>query len=313
MIRGRRNRAPAYAAWPACLSGSGRAFRRPKFLNPDGKVNRARLAEPAFGAGSGRSVADSGTEPDRSSRRDPESGRVDGRCGPDAIPHAIAMVEAALILEAGAWERFDRIVVVTCRAEQRIERWAGAESGWKRARREVSGGWPPNYRTKRRSKSRLCDRQLRLARGNQLQVAAISEKLQNESQTWQSAEDRCRLRSVQIETRNKMKLLRLFFLAMILAGAFFYFTTYRSGRMQIPPAWLSRPTTSWKSPKLPPPSPSMPKSRTTSGLSQEYRFGREHHFAGRAFDFFYGAGAARRARDRASLSIKKATSLPTTT
>jgi dephospho-CoA kinase len=34
------------------------------------------------------------------------------------------MVEAALILEAGAAERFDRLVVVTCRPEQRIQRWA---------------------------------------------------------------------------------------------------------------------------------------------------------------------------------------------
>jgi dephospho-CoA kinase len=39
-------------------------------------------------------------------------------------PHAVAMVEAALILEAGAARRFDRLVVVTCRPEQRIQRWA---------------------------------------------------------------------------------------------------------------------------------------------------------------------------------------------
>ena len=39
-------------------------------------------------------------------------------------PHAIAMVEAALILEASMAEGFDRLVVVTCRPEQRVERWA---------------------------------------------------------------------------------------------------------------------------------------------------------------------------------------------
>ena len=39
-------------------------------------------------------------------------------------PKAIAMVEAALILEAGAGKGFDRLLVVTCRPEQRIERWA---------------------------------------------------------------------------------------------------------------------------------------------------------------------------------------------
>ncbi len=53
-------------------------------------------------------------------------------------PHAIAMVEAALIVEAGAARRFDRLVVVTCRPEQRIQRWAVRMGGNEEAaRREV--------------------------------------------------------------------------------------------------------------------------------------------------------------------------------
>jgi dephospho-CoA kinase len=53
--------------------------------------------------------------------------------------HAVAIVEAALILEAGAARRFDRLVVVTCAPEQRVQRWAtrlhiDAES----ARREIT-------------------------------------------------------------------------------------------------------------------------------------------------------------------------------
>jgi dephospho-CoA kinase len=39
-------------------------------------------------------------------------------------PKAIAIVEAALILEAGAAKQFDRLIVVTCRPEQRVERFA---------------------------------------------------------------------------------------------------------------------------------------------------------------------------------------------
>ena len=39
-------------------------------------------------------------------------------------PHAIAMVEAALIVEAGAAKRFDRLIMVTCKPEQRFQRWA---------------------------------------------------------------------------------------------------------------------------------------------------------------------------------------------
>ena len=52
---------------------------------------------------------------------------------------AIAMVEAALILEARAAKRFDRLVVVTSRPEQRIQRWAarlGVDE--ETARREVA-------------------------------------------------------------------------------------------------------------------------------------------------------------------------------
>jgi dephospho-CoA kinase len=39
-------------------------------------------------------------------------------------PHAIAMVEAALILEAGVRHRFDKLVVVTCSREVRLQRFA---------------------------------------------------------------------------------------------------------------------------------------------------------------------------------------------
>jgi dephospho-CoA kinase len=39
-------------------------------------------------------------------------------------PKGIAIVEAALILEAGTASRFDRLIVVTCRPEQRILRFA---------------------------------------------------------------------------------------------------------------------------------------------------------------------------------------------
>jgi dephospho-CoA kinase len=38
-------------------------------------------------------------------------------------PSAIAMLEAALLLEAGLRRRFDRIIVVSCPTQKRIERW----------------------------------------------------------------------------------------------------------------------------------------------------------------------------------------------
>lgn len=106
-------------------------------LDPDGTVNRARLAELAFGgAGKASRVEELNqiVHPAVIRRQEEwiaEVGRRD--------PHAIAMVEAALILEAKMEKGFDRLVVVTCRPEQRIERWAQRlKVDLERARREVT-------------------------------------------------------------------------------------------------------------------------------------------------------------------------------
>jgi dephospho-CoA kinase len=92
-------------------------------LNPDGSVNRAALAEAAFGSpGSKRSRVQELNQivhPAVIRRQEEWMAEVGGK-----DPRAIAIVEAALILEAGAAKRFDRLIVVTCRPEQRIQRWA---------------------------------------------------------------------------------------------------------------------------------------------------------------------------------------------
>lgn len=93
-----------------------------EIVNPDGSINRPRLAEAAFGgtmAGGSARVAELNriVHPAVIRRQDEwmeDAGRRD--------PRAIAIVEAALILEAGAADRFDRLMVVTCREEQRVQR-----------------------------------------------------------------------------------------------------------------------------------------------------------------------------------------------
>ena len=92
-----------------------------EILDPDGTVNRARLAQEAFGSPGGIRVKELNriVHPVVIQKQDEwmeEVGKQD--------PAAIAIVEAALILEAGAASHFDRLIVVTCRPEQRIERWA---------------------------------------------------------------------------------------------------------------------------------------------------------------------------------------------
>ena len=110
-----------------------------EILNAGGTVSRPKLAEAAFGS------PDRGT-PSRVEelnrivhpaviRKQEEWMEEVGR----RDPHAIAMVEAALIVEAGAAPRFDRLVVVTCQPEQRIQRWAlRAKVDEETARREVT-------------------------------------------------------------------------------------------------------------------------------------------------------------------------------
>ena len=91
-------------------------------LNPDGSVNRARLAEAAFGAGNKPSriqELNKIVHPAVVKKQDEWMETIGRR-----DPKAIATVEAALILEAGAAKHFDRLLVVTCRPEQRVERWA---------------------------------------------------------------------------------------------------------------------------------------------------------------------------------------------
>src|SRR5258708_379132 len=113
-----------------------------EILNPDGSMNRAKLAEVAFGP----AAAPEGSRASRieelnrivhpvviRSQDDwmQEMGRQD--------PHAVAIVEAALILEAGLAKRFDRLVVVTCSAEQRVARFAARQKmDPEAARKEVA-------------------------------------------------------------------------------------------------------------------------------------------------------------------------------
>src|SRR5258708_10840054 len=91
-------------------------------LNPDGSVNRAKLAEAAFGQAVGPSRIDELNRIVHPAviRRQEEWMEEVGR----QEHHAVAIVEAALILEAGVAKRFDRLIVVTCTDQQRIARLA---------------------------------------------------------------------------------------------------------------------------------------------------------------------------------------------
>ncbi len=109
---------PGHAVYEEVVRRFGR-----EILNSDGSINRPRLAEAAFGS------------PGSAAPRVKELNEI---VHPAVIahenqwmeeigqrdPNAIAIVEAALIIESGAASRFDRLIVVTCHPEQRIPRYA---------------------------------------------------------------------------------------------------------------------------------------------------------------------------------------------
>ena len=104
----------------------------PGILNTDLTVNRPKLAEAAF---SGRiQELNQIVHPAVIQKQNEWMAEVGAR-----EPHAVAIVEAALILEAGFGDDFDRLIVVTCREEQRVQRWAHRMNvDQETARREVA-------------------------------------------------------------------------------------------------------------------------------------------------------------------------------
>ena len=109
-------------------------------LNRDGSVNRAKLAELAFGQPkSPRQDKLPGILSSQVPSRVEELNRIvhpavlrSQEEWMEAVgredPRAVAIVEAALIIEAGAAKRFNRLIVVTCTDEQRIARFAARQN-----------------------------------------------------------------------------------------------------------------------------------------------------------------------------------------
>ena len=90
----------------------------PEILKPDGELDRAKLATLVFDGGRVEEL-NKIVHP-AVIRRQEQWMRSLG----ERDPSAVAIVEAALILEAGVKDHFDRIMVVTCKPGQKISRFA---------------------------------------------------------------------------------------------------------------------------------------------------------------------------------------------
>ncbi len=90
----------------------------PEILKADGELDRAKLATLVF---------DGGRVEELNKIVHPAVIRQQNewmRALREKDPYAVAIVEAALILEAGVKDHFDRIMVVTCKPGQKISRFA---------------------------------------------------------------------------------------------------------------------------------------------------------------------------------------------
>ena len=96
-----------------------------EILNSDGSVNRGKLAELAFGAPGANTGSSRVADLNRIVHPAVIRGQEEWMHAVSLQdPHGVAVVEAALLIEAGAAKRFDRLMVVTCDMEQRAERFA---------------------------------------------------------------------------------------------------------------------------------------------------------------------------------------------
>jgi dephospho-CoA kinase len=86
-------------------------------LDPSGQIDRRKLSAMVWDHPQRMEKLNSFVHPAvwaREERRIAEIAQAD--------PHAIAVVEAAILVETGSYKGFDKLIVVTCTAEQQMER-----------------------------------------------------------------------------------------------------------------------------------------------------------------------------------------------
>ena len=88
-----------------------------EILDEDGTINRSKLADLVFPSRIGELNAI--VHPEVVKRQNSWMGEVE-----QSDRHGIAVVEAALLIEAGADKDFGKVIVVTCDFEQKVERFA---------------------------------------------------------------------------------------------------------------------------------------------------------------------------------------------
>lgn len=89
----------------------------PEILNADGRIERKRLAAIVFNDAAKLRLLNSLVHPAVVAREEQWLQQVE-----DADPSAIAVVEAAILIETGSYRRFHKLVLAVCGEAQQIER-----------------------------------------------------------------------------------------------------------------------------------------------------------------------------------------------
>jgi dephospho-CoA kinase len=103
---------PGQAAYDEIIREFGR-----EVLGPAERVDRAKLGAIVFANPDLRAKLESFIHPRIFEARAQELGRLE-----EADPHGVAVIEAALLVEAGYYKQLDRLIVVWCRPEQQLAR-----------------------------------------------------------------------------------------------------------------------------------------------------------------------------------------------
>jgi len=88
-----------------------------EILDAGGRIDRKMLAAQVFGAPERLAALNRLVHPAVYRKEDELMAEFAAR-----NPHGIAVVEAAILIETGSYRRYDRIVLVTCREDQQVER-----------------------------------------------------------------------------------------------------------------------------------------------------------------------------------------------
>jgi dephospho-CoA kinase len=116
-------------------------------LAPDGSIDRARLASIVFGDRNKLASLNAIVHPTVLREIDREFDQLAAK-----DPHGVAVVEAALLIEAGYHDKLDRLVLVTCTPEQQLDRLTNTAFGRamsrEQAEKRIAAQMPPEEKRK---------------------------------------------------------------------------------------------------------------------------------------------------------------------